>query len=177
MKKFFLVIIFMLLNAFCFLFAQTETRYFIYEPSKGGGISINPKGETNPILGKGEAVLELGGYNGHIPWHDDARVKPLQKLIDEGILSKQRMKELAGKEPIQIISYFDETGIVKYVRFWLPDGAKSLLTDEELYAICQAYKGVLYDLSHAEVERSETGSKTVFYCSDFFDIPFEDLRF
>lgn len=177
MNRFFLLIAFMVLSMHNTLFVQVETEHFVYVPTKGGGVRINPKNEINPILSKGEAVLDLWGYNGNIPWHDDARVKPLQELIDKGILSKQRMRELAGKEPIRVESYFDETGIVKYVHFWLPNGEKTLLTDEELYAICKAYKGVLYDLSHAKVDRSETGSKTVFYCSDFFDIPFEDLKY
>ncbi len=176
MRILFLLFVLVFTNV-AYMFGQMETEHFVYEPSKGGGISIKPKGEINSILKKGEAILGLSGYNGNIPWHDDARVKPFQKLIDEGLLSKQRMKELAGKEPIQIISYFDETGIVKYVRFWLPDGEKTLLTDEELYAICQGLKGAHYDMSHAEVEMSETGSKTIFYCSDFFDIPFKDLKY
>lgn len=170
------MLIFIIMNIST-VFAQVETEHFVYVPEKGGGTRINPKNETNSILSKGQVVLDAGGYNGNIPWHDDARVKPLQRLIDKGILSKQRMRELAGKEPILIESYFDETGIVKYVHFWLPDGVKTLLTDEELYAICQAYKGALYDLSRAKVDISVTGPKTVFYCSDFFQIPFEDLKY
>ena len=168
-------------ECFNLLLTQTEMEHFIYVPERGGGVSINPKGKVNSVLQKGEVILDFGDYKykkGNIPWYSDAEIKPFQKLIDKGVFSKQRMKELAaGKEPIHISLYFDETGIIKYVHFWLSDGEKTLLTDEELYAIYQAYDGLQYDLSHAKVERSENVSKTVFYCSAFFEIPFEDLKY
>ncbi|NDW11349.1 hypothetical protein D0T50_00400 [Bacteroides sp. 214] len=87
------------------------------------------------------------------------------------------MIELEREDKTYIEVTHDETGVISYVSFYVRAGKKSLLTDHELYEICKKYKGVIYDLSHSEVSESQTGSKTVFFCQDFFQIPFEDLRY
>lgn len=159
------------------LFAQTETEHFTCQISKTGSVYFFPKQEKNEIIHKGEGLLDLSAYHGNLSWHQDTEVKPFQELIDNGTFTKQRMQELEKEESIRIKSYFDETGIVKYVCFWLPKGEKTLLTDKEMYAIYQQYKTVKYDISKAKVIKTETGSKTQFYVPILFKIPFEDLKY
>lgn len=158
------------------LFAQTETEHFIFQPAKGGGTLITPKEKTNEILKKGEATLDWLGYDKEIPWHKDVYVKPFQEMINQHIFSSTRMKELEKNANIRICPYFDESGIIKYVEFWLPTNVTTSLTDKELYAIYQAYMGIKYDISFCKAY-NDKGIVTQFYCSDFFEIPFEDLKY
>ena len=50
------------------------------------------------------------------------------------------------------------------------------LFNKELYAIYQAYMGIKYDISFCKAY-NDKGIVTQFYCSDFFEIPFEDLKY
>lgn len=159
------------------LTAQTDTKHFTCQISETGSTYFFPKQETNEILKKGEGLLDLSAYHGNLNWHQDNEVKPFQELINNRTFTKQRMQELEKGENIRIKSYFDETGIVKYVCFWLPKGKKTLLTDEEMYAIYKQYKGIKYDISKAKVIKTETGLKNRFYVSILFGIPFEDLKY
>lgn len=158
------------------LSAQTETEHFIFQPAKGGGTEILPKNKTNEILKKGEAVLSWLDYEGHLPWEEEVYIKPFQNMINQHIFSSQRMKELKESANIYICTYFDESGIIKYVRFWKPDNTSTSLTDKELYAIYQAYMGVKYDISFCKAH-NDKGIVTRFYCADFFEIPFENLKY
>ncbi len=151
---------------------QTESQYFVYERPNNGYVIIKPKNEINRILEKGGALLELtsdtrtGGAlleltsDTRTSWGECSRVKPLQELVDDGILSKQRILELKKEDKTIIEVFFDETGIVSYVYFWVIPGTKSLLTDQELYDIFKRYKGVKYDMTGVKVIESEKGSKT-----------------
>lgn len=159
------------------LVAQTDTKHFTCQISETGSTYFFPKQETNEILKKGEGLLDLSAYHGNLTWHQDNEVKPFQELINNKTFTKQRMQELEKGENIRIKSYFDETGIIKYVCFWLPKGKKTLLTDEEMYAIYKQYKGVKYDISKAKVIKTETGLKNQFYVPILFGIPFEDLKY
>ena len=173
-KKLFVLIVFVLsINT---VFGQKETSHFIYEKQKSGLIIIKAKNENNSILSKGEAVL-THDLAFKIPWHKESRVKPFQELIDDGTFSKERLQKLRKEDNIRIEVYFDETGVVSFVRFIVGANENTLLTDEELYKITQKYIGVKYDMSHARVYKSETGSKTIFYLSDYFYIPYEDLKY
>ena len=90
---------------------------------------------------------------------------------------RNRMQDLKKNANIRIIPYFDESGIISYVEFWLPDNVTTALSDEELHVINQAYTGVKMDLSFA-VGRNGYGMKIEeFHCSGFFEIPFEDLKY
>ena len=157
------------------IYGQQDSQYFKYEKIEGGNVTvILPKDEINYAVAKGKAILE------HSPdfklWHGDVRVKPFQELIDSGVFSKERMRQLEEGDQTVIELTFDETGVISYVSFFFVKEKKSLLTEEELYAICQKYKGVVYELSHTRAF-TETGSATVFYCQDGFYIPFKDLKY
>lgn len=168
-----IVIFIAILIAAVKLYGQFDTGLFSYE--KAGTVTvIKPKKEVNRVLSKGMAILYYSSYH-EKPWYDDAIVKPFQELIDSGVFSAKRMRELEKGDQTRIEVFFDETGIVSYVSFYYTE--KTLLTEKELYTICQKYKGVLYDLTYAGVLKSETGSKTVFYCQETFTIPFEDLKY
>ncbi|WP_294608515.1 hypothetical protein [uncultured Bacteroides sp.] len=177
MKKNILMIVVILLSATT-LMGQTESQHFVYEKHEkpnDGYMTMKPKNEINRILEKGGVLLELPSET-KTSWGEYSRVKPLQELVDEGVLSKQRILELKKEDKTIINVFFDETGIVSYVYFWVIPGTKSLLTDQELYDIAQRYKGIKYDMTGAKVIESEKGSKTSFYCSDFFKLPYEDLK-
>lgn len=158
-------------------FGQNDSQYFNYEKDRNGYTIITPKNEVNTVLKKGQASLYPTDPDYKTPMHDDCRVKPFQELIDSGTFSRKRMRELARKDQTRISVYHDETGIVSYIYFYIPIGKKSLLTEKELCLISQKLKTVKYDLSQVAVYRSETGSKTVFYCKDFYSIPFKDLKY
>ncbi|RGN37220.1 hypothetical protein [Bacteroides oleiciplenus] len=155
---------------------QKTTEHFVYEMQNSGYTYITPKGEVNHVLTKGQAILE-NDFSYQLPWHDDARVKPFQELIDSGFFSKQRMHELEKSDRTTIEVFFDETGTVSYIHFVIAPKEESLLTDNELYQISQKYKGIIYDMTHVSVVKSETGSKTSFYAYDMFKIPFKDLKY
>ena len=174
MKKNLLMIVVILLSATT-LKGQTESQYFVYERPNNGYVIIKPKNEINRILEKGGALLELTSDT-RTSWGECSRVKPLQELVDDGILSKQRILELKKEDKTIIEVFFDETGIVSYVYFWVLPGTKSLLTDQELYEILQRYKGIKYDMTGVSVIESEKGSKASFYSSDAFELPYEDLK-
>ncbi len=174
MKKNILMFVLFIVSTNCLL-GQNKSRYFVYETTKSNFVVIKPKNKVNTILSKGEATL---GWRELPQWHRDVRVKPLQELIDEGKFSKERMAELKKvEEGIRISLYFDETGVVSYVSFVRPPKIKSILTEEELYTIYQKYMGVVYDLKGVYVIESTTGSKTIFYCMDYFPIPLKDLKY
>lgn len=158
-------------------FGQNDSLYFNYEKTQYGSTIISPKNEVNTVLKKGQAVLYQLEPSYIIPVHEDCRVKPFQELIDNGAFSGKRMRELAREDQTTIFVNYDETGIVSYVYFFVPVGSKSLLTEKELCLISQKLKTVKYDLSQLAVYRSETGSKTVFYCEDLYPIPFKDLKY
>lgn len=158
-------------------FGQNDSLYFNYEKDRNGYTIITPKNEVNTVLKKGQASLYPTDPDYKTPMHDDCRVKPFQELIDSGTFSRKRMRELAREDQTRISVYHDETGIVSYIYFYIPIGKKTLLTEKELCLISQKLKTVKYDLSQVAVYRSETGSKTVFYCKDFYSIPFKDLKY
>ena len=175
MKKFTFMLMF-IIASISYLFGQTETEHFIYEDIETNYFLIKPKGEINKVLDKGRATL----------WVEDKAksiylkkiLKPFQELIDEGVFSSERMRELKQKEEkITIELYFDETGVVSYVSFAIRKERGTLLTDEELYQIHQKYKTVVFDVAETPVWKSETGSKTSFYCEESFRIPFKDLKY
>ena len=174
MKKNLLMIVVILLSATT-LKGQTESQYFVYERPNNGYVIIKPKNEINRILEKGGALLELTSDT-RTSWGECSRVKPLQGLVNDGIFSKQRILELKKEDKTIIEVFFDETGIVSYVYFWVLPGTKSLLTDQELYEILQRYKGIKYDMTGVSVIESEKGSKASFYSSDAFELPYEDLK-
>ena len=157
------------------IYGQQNSQLFRYE-KEGSVTLIYPQNEVNYAAAKGKAILTHSD-DYELPWHRDVRVKPFQELIDSGVFSKERMRELEKEDKTVIELTFDETGVISYVSFFFGKDRKCLLTEEELYAICQKYKGVIYDLSHSWVADSETGSKTVFYCQDGFYIPFKDLKY
>lgn len=159
------------------LYGQNDSQYFKYEKTQYGSTIISPKNEVNTVLKKGQAVLYNPDPSYISTSFEDCRVKPFQELIDNGAFSGKRMRELVQEDQTYMMVYHDETGIVSYVSFFVGVGKKSLLTDKELYIISQKLKTVKYDLSQIAVYRSETGSKTVFYCQDLYLIPFKDLKY
>ncbi len=175
MKKILFVLIVFVLSANTAL-GQKETSRFVYEKRESGLVIIKSKNENNSILSKGRAIISHD-IDFKIPWHEESRVKPFQELIDVGTFSKERLQKLKKEDNTGIRVYFDETGVVSFVRFIVGANENTLLTDEELYKITQKYIGVKYDMSHARVYKSETGSKTIFYLSDYFYIPYEDLKY
>ncbi|WP_303207158.1 hypothetical protein [Bacteroides oleiciplenus] len=174
MKKNILVIVVILLSTTT-LMGQTESQHFVYEYSNSGFVRIKPKNEINRILEKGGVLLELTSEIRTF-WGEYSRVKPLQELVDDEVLSKKRILELKKEDKTMIRVYFDETGIVSYVSFWIIPGMKSLLTDQELYDIAQRYKGIKYDMTGVKIVESEKSTKTSFYSSDAFELPYEDLK-
>ena len=107
MKKITLMFMF-IIASINYLFGQTETEHFIYEDISTNYIRIKPKGEINSVLAKGYATLwvEEKAKSTYIKYI----LKPFQELIDEGVFSSERMKELKQKdEKIRIELYFDET--------------------------------------------------------------------
>lgn len=159
------------------LYGQNDARYFKYEKDKNGYTIITPKNEVNTVLKKGQASLYPTDSEYKTLVHEDCRVKPFQELIDNGIFSSRRMRELAQEDQTRISVYYDEIGVVSYVYFYIPVDKQSLLTEKELCLISQKLKTVKYDLSGLAVYRSESGSKTAFYCKDFYSIPFKDLKY
>ena len=158
------------------MYGQTSSQHFNYEKIKGGHTLILPKGEVNQVLTKGGAILEGGNERFWKIWRE-AQVKPFQELIDSGFFSSERMRQLAKEDHTKIELTFDETGVVSYVSFFVGNGEKTILTDEELYRISQKYKTVVYDMTCTSVAKSATGSKVRFYCQEFFGIPFKDLKY
>lgn len=177
MKKKYYSLFFALFIVHTCLLAQVTTKHFIWKPAVGGGTSIVPKDKENVVLKKPEAYLDWLGYEGHIPWYEDVEVRPFQTLIDKGYFSSNRMQDLEKNANIRIIPYFDESGIISYVEFWLPDNVTTALTDEELHVINQAYTGVKIDLSFVTGRDSIGRKLDEYYCSGFFEIPFEDLKY
>ena len=123
-------------------------------------------------------------------WIHTTRAKPFQKLIDKGVFTKERMKELAINDETWISPHFDETGVIKYLFFTTFDASnykKSLLTQQELLLIYEAYKGEKYDLSELSLiinsDKEEKqhiyrpGEIHEFYSFDNFKIPYADLNF
>lgn len=176
MKKY-LVSLLSLITVVISLYGQNDARCFKYEKDQNGYTIITPKNEVNTVLKKGQASLYSTDSDYKSPVHEDCRVKPFQELIDNGAFSSRRMRELSREDQTRISVYYDETGIVSYIYFYIPVGKQSLLTEKELCLISEKLKTVKYDLSRLAVYRSETGSKTVFYCKDFYSIPFEDLKY
>ena len=176
MKKITLVFMF-IIASINYLFGQTETEHFIYEDVSTNFIRIKPKGEINSVLTKGYATLWVEEKAMSI--YLKKILKPFQELIDEGVFSSERMKELKQKdEKITIELYFDETGIVSYVSFVFCKEKGTLLTDEELYQIHQKYRKVVFDIAETPFRKSENGgTPTSFHSEESFWIPFEDLKY
>lgn len=175
MKKFTLILMF-IIASISYLSGQTETEHFIREVIETNYIRIKPKGEINSVLAKGRASLWVEKKAKSI--YLKKILKPFQELINEGVFSSERMKELKQKEEkIEVELYFDETGIVSYVSFIIRKEKDTLLTDEELYQIHQKYRKVVFDVAETPVNESETGSKTSFYSDESFRIPFDDLKY
>ena len=175
MKKFTLMFMFIIVSI-NYLFGQKETEHFIYEDIETNYFRIKPKGEINKVLAKGKATLWVGDKA--LPTYKESILKPFQELIDEGVFSSERMRELKQKEEkLRIELYFDETGIVSYVSFVIRKERGTLLTDEELHQVHKKYMGVAFDMTGTPVWKSETGSKTSFYCEESFRIPFKDLKY
>ncbi len=188
MKKTFLLLISLFIVATTAIYGQTtETEHFIHEKKfyKSGSLTIiRPKNEVNHTLKK-EIVRLM--YNTDIStdvffdllymYYYNARAKPFQDLIDKGTFTKKRMKKLAEKDKTAICTFFDETGIVSYVEFWVSEGDKSLFTDKELYLIYQQLKKVKYDLSLWKVYLPKTASNTNFRGQDLYNIPYKELRY
>ena len=103
-------------------------------------------------------------------------------MIDKHIISRERMRELAeAKEEIAITLKFDETGIISYVYFVYNKKKGTLLTDDELYKISQAYLGKEYSVEGAvevwQYDRGPIRRLTSFRGEDTFNIPFDELKF
>lgn len=175
MKKIYFIL-FVTINAMSDLSAQTENKHFTRQITETGSSYFLPVGETNEVVKKGEALLDVS-LSVNVRWTEQCIVKPFQELIDAGVFSKQRMQELEDVEKMNIELYFDETGIVEFVCFWLYKEERSLLTDDEMLAICNKYKGVKFDLSSINVLKTTTGSKAQFYVPILFEIPFKDLEY
>lgn len=156
-------------------------KHFTITTDSEGNKTIEPKNEKNKVLEKKLGYLDWNNCweNGTIPQIEKARIIPFQELIDEGVFSSQRMKHLRQyANSFYIIPYMDETGIISYVSFFATPQCKDTLTDAELLAICNKYKGVRYDLSKVYViKRPGGGTKESFYSSDFFNIPFQSLKY
>ena len=164
------------------LFSQTALEHFVLEDKGKGIVSILPKGVENTLLAKGNGKVEYD-YS-KINWLQEIEVSVFQSLIDKGVFTAERMRELCNaEEGIFIYPYLDETGVVGYVRFTYRKEKGTLLTDEELYAIYQALMGKKYDMSGVTVwewdEVMGVGTKQLssFYISPAFFIPFRWLKF
>lgn len=176
--KSFLVFMYVLVDVFGVLFAQTKTEHFIYN-KEGNYFRVFLKGKEHvgTFLSKVDVRLEGQG----VDWIVKARVEPFQALIDDGTFSKERMKELEEyDEPLGIYVFFNETGIVSDIYFLIPTKKSSLLTDKELYAIYQKYLGTVFDLSNVTAWDDNSLTPKVrknFLSLDYFHIPFKRLDY
>lgn len=172
MKHILLTLVFVITSTHCLL-GQTKSEHFVYKKTTDVTF-IEPKNQVNTLLSKGWGRLEI---KRKVNWDIDVKVKHFQELIDQGVFSKERMKELEENEGIMIRLAFDETGIVSYVSFFLFKENKSILTDKELYCIAQKYTGVLFDLVGIRAFDEIGTPKLFFYTEYSFRIPFKDLKY
>ncbi len=177
MRTLFLIFMFVFTNV-AYVFGQTETEHFVYY--KGDisvTVSLKGKDRIDTLFPKMDVRLEGQG----VAWIVNARIKPFQELIDEGVFSKDRMQELEkADDSLSIYIFFDETGVIFDIYFSMPIVKKPLLTDKELYSIYQKYLGTVVDLSNVVAwdDNSLTPKKRkAFWAFDFFDIPFKDLKY
>ena len=181
MKRFIAVFI-SVFGFYISLFSQTSTEHFVFEDNGKDLMRMLPKGVENTLLAKGTGKVDLD-YS-KINWLQEIEVSVFQSLIDRGVFTAERMRELCNaNERIFIWPYIDETGVVGYVRFTYRKEKGTLLTDEELYAIYQALMGKKYDMSGVtvwewdEVMGVRTKQLSSFYISPSFFIPFRWLKF
>ena len=177
MRTLFLLFVLVFTNV-AYMFGQMETEHFVY--NKGDmnvTVSLKGKKHIDTLFPKMDVRLEGQG----VAWIVNARKKPFQELIDEGVFSKERMQELEKTDDsLNIYVFFDETGIISDVYFSMPIVRKSLLTEKELYCICQKYLGKVYDLTNVVAwdDNSLTPKKRKTFLSfDLFNIPFKDLKY
>lgn len=159
------------------LYGQNTETHFKYEKNKYGTTSIIPLNEVNPILGKEEVSLHPREVGRPIVWEKKYHIKPFQELVDSGIFSKDRIKELIKEDQTNVSVYFDETGSVKYVSYYVMSNQKSLLTDQELVLISKKLKTIKYDLSPFIAMNVDRSIRTVFFHLDRYTIPFKDLKY
>lgn len=159
------------------LYGQNTQSHFKYEKDKYGTINIIPLNEVNPTQGKEEVSLHPRKVGRPIVWEEIYQIKPFQELVDSGVFSKDRIRELIKEDQTNVSVYFDETGSVKYIFYCVMSNKKSLLTDKELVIISQKLKTVKYDLSPFIAMNVDRGIRTVFFHIDFYTIPFKDLKY
>lgn len=97
------------------MFGQTETEHFVFD-KEGTYYKVFLKGKeyVDTYLLKIDVRLEYHS----VLWAVNARVNPFQELIDKGIFSKERMKELEkANDSLGIYVFFNETGIVSDIFF------------------------------------------------------------
>ncbi len=177
MKIFFLIFVFVITNM-TYVFGQTETEHFVYDKGDTNvTVSLKGKERIDTLFPKMDVRLEGQG----VAWIVNARVKPFQELIDEGVFSRERMQELEkADDSLSIYVFFDETGVVFDIYFSMPVARKSLLTEKELFLIYQKYLGITYDLTDVTAwdDNSLTPKKRKTFLSfDLFNIPFKDLKY
>lgn len=179
MKKV-IITLFVAFYAIATAFAQTtiSSEHFIYEyKDKQGMVIVKPKDRVDTTLAKEEGLWKLDHQK--LNWRDIRR-STFQELINQNIISSDRIKELANaKEKIRIEVHFDETGVISYVYFTYYKNNGTLLTDNELYQISQAYLGKVYSVEGAaevwQYDKVPPRKLTIFRGEDSFYIPFEEL--
>lgn len=179
MKKFLLLIVSMCCSI-NMAFSQVifTSEHFIYKQIKNN-VLVKPVGMVDKTLSKEEGLWKLD-YD-KLNWFEVRRTA-FQDMIDKHIISRERMRELAeAKEEIAITLKFDETGIISYVYFVYNKKKGTLLTDDELYKISQAYLGKVYSVEGAvevwQYDRGPIRRLTSFRGEDTFNIPFDELKF
>lgn len=161
--------------------AQNESEFFEYKKTEYGSTMIQPKGKTNTILSKPRGLMEyfFPENINFIRRLSEKNAQAFQELIDDGTFSTDRMKELEKNEGIRITYYYDETGYVSYVDFFIHVNESSILTEKELCAIYHKYMSIKLDMSNVTVWNADDESShepiQSYHRSCFFSIPFKQL--
>lgn len=155
-----------------------ETEHFvILEYGKGDNLYI-PKGEKNPYYAGHEIGSPIQDSVVHFHWIRQM-LDSIDKLVDDGKISKSKLKEMTSIQryfdlnevdsfPARNLLYIDliadETGKIGSVYIKTDHyNMKPLLTDEEMFLICNTLRGKTLDMSKVPYPYKDTTMYSPYY--------------